>query len=84
LMWRYIELVSGGTRIAQKDQLIQRLQEKGLNPESFKSHLQAYDYGMPPHAGWGLGLERLTMILTGNKNIREVTLYPRDRVRLTP
>ena len=84
LMWRYIELVSGGTRIAQKDQLIQRLQEKGLNPESFKCHLQAYDYGMPPHAGWALGLERLTMILTGNKNIREVTLYPRDRVRLTP
>ena len=84
LMWRYIELVSGGTRIAQKDQLIQRLTEKGLNPESFKCHLQAYDYGMPPHAGWGLGLERLTMILTGKKNIREVTLYPRDRVRLTP
>ncbi|MGE5575225.1 MAG: aspartate--tRNA(Asn) ligase [Ignavibacteria bacterium] len=84
LMWRYIELVSGGTRIAQKDQLIQRLTEKGLNPESFKCHLQAYNYGMPPHAGWGLGLERLTMILTGNKNIREVTLYPRDRVRLTP
>jgi len=84
LMWRYIELVSGGTRIAQKDQLIQRLAEKGLNPESFKCHLQAYDFGMPPHAGWGLGLERLTMILTGNKNIREVTLYPRDRVRLTP
>jgi aspartyl-tRNA synthetase len=84
LMWRYIELVSGGERIAQKEQLIKRLQEKGLNPESFKCHLQAYDYGMPPHAGWGLGLERLTMILTGNKNIREVTLYPRDRVRLTP
>jgi len=84
LMWRYIELVSGGTRISQKDQLIDRLKEKGLNPESFKCHLQAYDYGMPPHAGWGLGLERLTMILTGNKNIREVTLYPRDRVRLTP
>ena len=84
LMWRYIELVSGGTRISQKDQLVQRLKAKGLNPESFKSHLQAFDYGMPPHAGWGLGLERLTMILTGNKNIREVTLYPRDRVRLTP
>jgi nondiscriminating aspartyl-tRNA synthetase len=84
LMWRYIELVSGGTRISQKDQLIQRLKEKGLNPESFKCHLQAFDYGMPPHAGWAIGLERLTMILTGKKNIREVTLYPRDRVRLTP
>ncbi len=84
LMWRYIELVSGGTRISQKEQLIKRMQEKGLNPESFKYHLQAFDYGMPPHAGWAIGLERLTMILTGKKNIREVTLYPRDRVRLTP
>ncbi len=84
LMWRYIELVSGGTRISDKNLLIQRLKEKGLNPDSFKCHLQAYDYGMPPHAGWAIGLERLTMILTGKKNIREVTLYPRDRVRLTP
>jgi nondiscriminating aspartyl-tRNA synthetase len=84
LMWGYIELTSGGTRICDKNQLIQRLQEKGLNPDSFKSHLQAFDYGMPPHAGWAIGLERLTMILTGIKNIREVTLYPRDRVRLTP
>ena len=84
LMWRYIELVSGGTRISKKDQLINRLKEKNLNPEAFNCHLQAYDYGMPPHAGWAIGLERLTMILTGKKNIREVTLYPRDRARLTP
>lgn len=84
LMWRWIEIVSGGTRIAEKDLLIRRLKEKGLNPESFKYHLQAFDYGMPPHAGWAIGLERLTMILTGRKNIREVTLYPRDRTRLTP
>ncbi|MCL1978301.1 MAG: aspartate--tRNA(Asn) ligase [Candidatus Bathyarchaeota archaeon] len=84
LMWRYIELVSGGTRIERKDQLISRMQEKDLNPESFKFHLQAFDWGMPPHAGWAIGLERLTMILSGRKNIREVTLYPRDRVRLTP
>ncbi|MCL2867911.1 MAG: aspartate--tRNA(Asn) ligase [Candidatus Bathyarchaeota archaeon] len=84
LMWRYIELVSGGTRIEHKEQLIGRMQEKGLNPESFKYHLQAFDWGMPPHAGWAIGLERLTMILSGRKNIREVTLYPRDRVRLTP
>ena len=84
LMWRYIELVSGGTRISSKDQLMARMSEKGLNPESFKHHLQAFDYGMPPHAGWAIGLERLTMIMTGKKNIREVTLYPRDKVRLTP
>jgi nondiscriminating aspartyl-tRNA synthetase len=84
LMWRWIELVSGGTRIADKNLLMQRMSEKGLNPESFKCHLQAFDYGMPPHAGWAIGLERLTMVLTGKKNIREVSLYPRDRIRLTP
>ncbi len=84
LMWRWIELVSGGTRIAEKDLLIERLKEKGLKPESFKHHLQAFDYGMPPHAGWAIGLERFTMMLTGKKNIREVTFYPRDKLRLTP
>jgi len=84
LMWRWIELASGGTRIASKELLIKRLKEKGLKPESFKYHLQAFDYGMPPHAGWAIGLERLTMMLTGKKNIREVTLYPRDKFRLTP
>jgi aspartyl-tRNA synthetase len=84
LMWRWIELVSGGTRIATKNLLIQRLKEKGLKPEAFQHHLQAFDYGMPPHAGWAIGLGRLTMMLTGKKNIREVTLYPRDKFRLTP
>jgi len=84
LMWRWIELVSGGTRISDKTQLIERMKEKALNPESFKYHLQAFDYGMPPHAGWAIGLERLTMVLTGKKNIREVAFYPRDRMRLTP
>ena len=59
LMWRWIELVSGGTRIADKTLLMERMKEKGLNPESFKYHLQAFDYGMPPHAGWAIGLERL-------------------------
>ena len=84
LMWGWIELSSGGTRISSKELLKKRLKEKGLNPESFKCHLKAFDYGMPPHAGWAIGLERLTMMLTGKKNIREVTLYPRDKFRLTP
>ena len=84
LMWQWVELVSGGTRIAEKELLVSRLREQGLRPESFKYHLQAFDYGMPPHAGWAIGLERLTMMLTGKKNIREVTFYPRDRNRLTP
>jgi nondiscriminating aspartyl-tRNA synthetase len=84
LMWHWVELSSGGTRIHNKNQLIKRLTEQGLNKESFKYHLQAFDYGMPPHAGWGLGLARLTMALTGIRNIREVVLFPRDRDRLTP
>jgi aspartyl-tRNA synthetase len=84
LMWKWVELVSGGTRIADKNLLIKRLKQKQLNPESFRHHLKTFDYGMPPHAGWAIGLERLTMLLTGKENIREVTLYPRDRNRLTP
>jgi nondiscriminating aspartyl-tRNA synthetase len=84
LMYRWIELVSGGTRIASKGLLMERLKEKGLDPKSFKYHLQAFDYGMPPHAGWAIGLERLTMMLTGKRNIREVALYHRDKFRLTP
>ena len=84
LMWKWIELVSGGSRIARKELLIERLKQKELDPESFRHHLKAFDYGMPPHAGWAIGLERLTMLLTGKKNIREVSLYPRDRTRLTP
>ncbi len=84
LMWRWIELASGGTRVNSKDMLTQRLKAQGLNPDSFRFHVQAFDYGMPPHAGWALGLERLGMMLTGKKNIRELTLFPRDRFRLTP
>lgn len=84
LMWHWVELSSGGTRIHSKELLMKRLAEQGLSTESFKTHLQAFDYGMPPHAGWGLGLARLVMVLTGVKNIREVVLFPRDQFRLTP
>ena len=84
LMWRWVELSSGGTRVHSKELLMKRLAEHGLSTESFKTHLQAFDYGMPPHAGWGLGLARLVMVLTGIKNIRDVVLFPRDQFRLTP
>jgi aspartyl-tRNA synthetase len=84
LMWRWMEIASGGTRVHSKKILIKKLQEQGLNPDSFKHHLKAFDYGMPPHAGWAVGFERLIMLLTGKKNIREVVLFPRDRFRLTP
>jgi aspartyl-tRNA synthetase len=56
----------------------------GLNPEDFRYHLKVYDYGMPLHAGWGLGFERLLMVLTRKTNIRETILFPRDKFRLTP
>ncbi len=84
LMYGELELASGGTRIHQEELLVRRLKEKGLRPESFESHLRNFRYGMPPHAGFGLGLDRLTMIITGMNNIREVVLFPRDRRRLTP
>lgn len=84
LMWNWVELSSGGARIHNKELLMKRLKEQGLSVDSFKTHLKTFDYGMPPHAGWGLGLARLVMVLTGVKNIREVVLFPRDQFRLTP
>jgi aspartyl-tRNA synthetase len=84
LMWHWMELASGGTRVHDKDVLIKRLKEQGLNPESFKYHLKVFDYGIPPHAGWAAGFDRIIMMLTGLKNIRETVLFPRDRFRLIP
>ncbi len=84
LMHGALELASGGTRVESKAVLVRRLKEQKLKPQAFEYHLSAFDYGMPPHAGFGLGLERLMMVLTGEENIREVTLFPRDKLRLTP
>lgn len=84
LMYGWLELASGGTRIHNKTRLIERIKEKGMTPESFDFHVRAFDWGMPPHAGCGLGLARLLMVVTGLENIREAVLFPRDRERLTP
>lgn len=84
LMHKGIELASGGTRVHQEALLVKQLKQKGLNPRNFESHLQSHRAGLPPHAGWGLGLDRLTMALTAIENIRECVLFPRDRKRLTP
>ena len=84
LMYNNLELSSGATRVHQYDLLVKQIEERGLNPEGFGSYLKAFEYGMPPHAGWGVGADRLTMVLTGSKNIRECVLFPRDRHRLTP
>ncbi len=84
LQYGYLELSSGGTRLHDSKVLKLRLREQGLDPAQFVDHLKAFDWGMPPHAGWGLGLERLMMTLTGIDNVREVILYPRDPDRLKP
>ena len=84
LMCEGLEVSSGSTRINQKDQLVERMAKQGLKPEAFDYHLRVFDYGVPPHAGFGLGLERLIMALTKVENIRDVTLYPRDIDRLAP
>ena len=84
LQYGYLELSSGGTRLHDSKVLQSRLKEQGLDPAQFVDHLKAFDWGMPPHAGWGLGLERLMMTLTGIDNVREVILYPRDPDRLKP
>jgi len=84
LQYGYLELSSGGTRLHDAKKLKSRLKEQGLDPSKFTNHLQAFDWGMPPHAGWGLGLERLMTTLIGVDNVREVVLYPRDPDRLTP
>lgn len=78
------ELVSGGQRVHDHDVLKSLIAEKGLDPEGFKFYLKAFEYGMPPHSGWGLGAERLTMIITGHSNVRETVLFPRDKNRLVP
>lgn len=79
-----LEVASGTQRIHIPDLLIQQLRTKGLNPDSFKYYVDAFRYGAPYHAGWSIGLERLTMKMTGRENIREATMFPRDRNRLTP
>ncbi|MCX8189480.1 MAG: aspartate--tRNA(Asn) ligase [Nitrososphaeria archaeon] len=84
LMYGYLELASGGKRVNNREELEKRLREQELDPKDFEYHLKAFDYGMPPHSGWGLGVDRLLMVVTGRNNIRETILYPRDPKRLVP
>ena len=84
LQYSYLELASGGRRLHDPTTLRSRLLEQGLNPTSFEDHLKVFDWGMPPHSGWGLGYDRLMMVLTASQNVRDVVLYPRDAERLTP
>jgi nondiscriminating aspartyl-tRNA synthetase len=84
LMHPRMELASGARRIHDRRLLSKQLAGKFLAPESFAFYLDAFRFGMPPHAGWGLGAERLLMTMLGLANIRESVLFPRDRRRITP
>ena len=84
MLYKGLEICSGAQRIHIPQVLIKSIKEHGLDPSSFDFYINAFKQGAPPHAGWSIGLERLTMKLTGMQNIRECCLFPRDRVRLKP
>ncbi|WP_205099825.1 aspartate--tRNA(Asn) ligase [Candidatus Nitrosotenuis uzonensis] len=84
LQYGHLELSSGGRRLHDPAKIRARLIEQGLDPASFEDHLRTFDWGMPPHSGWGMGLDRLMTVIIGTDNVREVVLYPRDPERLTP
>jgi len=83
-MYEWIEITSGGTRVDNKGVYVTRLKEQGLDPAKFKFYLDNFDYGLPPHAGWGMGLDRFLMAILNRESIKEVVLFPRDRFRLVP
>lgn len=83
-IYQRMEISSGGQRVHIPELLEKRLKAKGLKPKDFKSYIDSFRFGAPPHAGWGIGVERLTMLILGLNNIREACLFPRDRDRLTP
>ncbi|MEM0218156.1 MAG: aspartate--tRNA(Asn) ligase [Desulfurococcaceae archaeon] len=84
LDFKGLEIASGGQREHRYEKLVEALREKGLNPADFEFYLEAFKYGMPPHGGFGLGVERLLMKLLNLENIREAIMFVRDRTRLVP
>ena len=84
MMHPSMELVSGGQREHRHDHLVEGFEQQGLDPGAFEYYTKMFKYGMPPHAGWGLGGERLVMTMLGLENIREAVIFPRDRQRLSP
>jgi len=82
LLFKGIEVTTGGQRIHEYDKLVASIKNKGLDPNKFSFYLQAFKYGMPPHGGFGMGLERLTAKLLNLANVKEATLFPRDLNRI--
>lgn len=84
LLFRGIEITTGGQRINEYAMQVQAMRDKGLDPSQFTEYLKLHRYGTPPHGGFAIGLERLTMKLLGRDNVRDTTLFPRDVDRLVP
>ena len=84
LLFRGLEVTTGGQRIHDYAAQVAKMEERGMDPAEFESYLMIHKYGMPPHGGLGIGLERLTMQLCGLDNVRRACLFPRDRTRLEP
>jgi len=84
LLFRGLELITGGQRLHSYPDYLAALEQHKFSPEHFEGYLQSFKYGMPPHGGFAIGLERFLMQLTGVANIKEVTLFPRDIKRLSP
>jgi nondiscriminating aspartyl-tRNA synthetase len=84
LLFRGLEITTGGQRIHDYNKLMEKIEKRGMETEGMEHYLSAFKHGMPPHGGLGIGLERLTMQLIGEDNVREATLFPRDLSRLEP
>jgi nondiscriminating aspartyl-tRNA synthetase len=84
LIFKGLEITTGGQRIHDYDQLTENILRFGGKPEDFDFYLESFRYGMPPHGGFAIGLERITMMLLGLDNIRRATLFPRDMTRIKP
>ena len=84
LLFRGLEITTGGQRIHSYREQLEKMKKRGMNVELFESYLMMHKYGMPPHGGLGLGLERFTSRLLGQENVRRATLFPRDMGRLEP
>lgn len=82
LLFRGLEITTGGQRVHNYDELVGRIKSRGLDPEKFSFYLEAFKVGLPPHGGSGTGLERLTARLCNLSNVKEATLFPRDMTRI--
>ena len=84
LLYKGLEITTGGQRIHDYNMILDKMAKRGMDPEEIKDYLMIFKYGMPPHGGLGIGLERLTMRLLDEQNVRETSLFPRDVTRLNP